>query len=97
VLGTFPKAFYHGDFSSDNFPSGNFPKFMLGLLRRAGCNGARALRLAGLGPSATAGKVTAWEIAHLGISHLGKYPWEVATWGKSFGKVPYIIGLFSIN
>ena len=25
-------------------------------------------------------KVAAWEIARLGSCHLGKYPWEVATW-----------------
>ena len=33
-------------------------------------------------------EVAAWEIAHLGNCHLGKYPWEVATWEKSFEKVP---------
>ena len=26
-------------------------------------------------------------IAHLGSCHLGKYPWEVATWEKAFGEV----------
>ena len=35
-------------------------------------------------------EVAAWEIAHLGSCHFGKYPWEVATWGKLFGKVPNI-------
>ena len=30
--------------------------------------------------------VAACEIAHLGSCHLGKYPWEVATWEKSFEK-----------
>ena len=34
--------------------------------------------------------VAAWEIPHLGSHHLGKYPWEVATFKKSFGKVPNI-------
>ena len=34
--------------------------------------------------------VVAWEIAHLGSCHLGKYPWEVAAWEKDFGKVPDI-------
>ena len=33
-------------------------------------------------------EVAAWEIAHLGSCHLGKYPCEVTTWGKSCGKVP---------
>ena len=36
-------------------------------------------------------KAAAWEIAHLGSFHLGKHPWEVAAWEKSFGKVPNII------
>ena len=27
-------------------------------------------------------KVVAWEIAHLGSLHLGKYPWKVAALGK---------------
>ena len=35
-------------------------------------------------------KVTAWEIGHLGSSHLGKYPYEVAAWENAFGKVPNI-------
>ena len=26
----------------------------------------------------------------MGSFHFGKYPWEVATWEKSFGKVPNI-------
>ena len=34
--------------------------------------------------------VVAWEIAHLGSCHLGKYPWEVAVWENVFGKVPNI-------
>ena len=36
-------------------------------------------------------EVAAWEIAHLGSNRLGKYPWEVVTWKKSFGKVPNIV------
>jgi len=35
-------------------------------------------------------EVAAWEIPHLGSCHLGKYPWEVDTWEKFFGKVPNI-------
>ena len=46
--------------------------------------GARALRLGQTWSAA------AWEIAHLGSCHLGKYPWEVATWINAFGKVPII-------
>ena len=46
--------------------------------------GGRALRLG------RNWEVAASEIAHLGSSHLGKYPWEVAILGKSFGKVPNI-------
>jgi len=37
----------------------------------------------------TFGKLPLGEIP-LGSCHLGKYSWEVATWEKSFGKVPYI-------
>ena len=40
-------------------------------------------------------EVAAWEIAHLGSCHLGKYRWEVATWEKSFGKLPNIELLMS--
>ena len=36
-------------------------------------------------------EVLAWEIADLGCCPCGKYPWEVATWEKSFVKVPNII------
>jgi len=50
-----------------------------------------------LGPSAAARtdlerleKSPLLEIEHLGRCHFGKYPWEVATWEKSFGKVPNI-------
>ena len=35
-------------------------------------------------------EVNAWEPTQLGSYHLGKYPWEVATGEKSFGKVPNI-------
>ena len=35
-------------------------------------------------------EVAAWEIAHLGSCHLGKYPWEVNAWEKAFGKVPIL-------
>ena len=37
-------------------------------------------------------EVGARNIAHLGSCHLGKYHWEDANWGKSFGKVPNIPG-----
>jgi len=30
-----------------------------------------------------------WKIARLESRHLGKYPWEVATWENSFGKVHF--------
>ena len=33
-----------------------------------------------------------WEIKHLGGCHLGNYPWEIAAWEKSFGKVRNITG-----
>ena len=33
-------------------------------------------------------EVTAWEIAHLGSCHLGKYPWEDAAWENTLGKMP---------
>ena len=48
------------------------------------CNWGRKLRL---GHTL---EVAAWEIAQFGSFHLGKYSWEVATWEKSFGKVPNI-------
>ena len=51
-------------------------------LEHAGC---RALRLG------QTGEVAAWEITVLESCHLGKYAWEVATWEKSFGKVPKIV------
>ena len=35
-------------------------------------------------------EVAAWEIAHLGSCHLGKYPWEVNAWEKAFGKEPIL-------
>ena len=31
--------------------------------------------------------VAAWEIAHLGSCHLGKYPWEVSAWENGLGKI----------
>ena len=46
--------------------------------------GGRVLRLGQIW------EVAAWEIAHLGSCQLGKYPCEVATWEKSYGKVPNI-------
>ena len=88
-----------------NFPSGNFQKVRLGPLRRrrlqwgaerCGWDGLRGraprLEQAG-GRELRLGKtweVAAWEITHLASCHLGKYPWEIATWEKSFGKVPNI-------
>ena len=36
-------------------------------------------------------KVPAWEFSQLRSCHLGKYPWEVAAWGKALGKVPNIV------
>mgnify|MGYP000929313377 CR=1 FL=1 len=69
---------------------GIFPKaffVMLDILCRCAavcCNKGRPLRLG------QTWEVAAWEIAHLGSCHLGKYPWEVATWEKSFGKLPII-------
>ena len=41
-------------------------------------------------------EVAAWKIAQLGSQHLGKYPWEVAAWGKIFRKVPNILFYFII-
>ena len=76
----FPK----GDFSSDNIPSGNFPKVRLGPLRRRRLQWGQARRLG------RTWEVAAWEIAHLGSCHLGKYPWKVNAWEKAFGKVPNI-------
>ena len=35
-------------------------------------------------------EVAAREIAQWGSYHFGKYHWEIATWEKSFGKVPNI-------
>ena len=51
---------------------------------QAAAKGGRALRLE------QTWEVAAREIAHLGSCHLGKYPWEVDTWQKSFEKVPNI-------
>ena len=56
------------------------PKFFLGTLL-----GGRALRLG------QTRKVATYENARLGSCHLGKYPWEVAFWKKSSGKVPNIL------
>jgi len=68
----FPK----GIFPSDKRPSVKFPKDKSGPLRgAAGFNGGRSLW-----------QGQNWEIAHLGSCHLGKYPWEVDTLEKSFGK-----------
>ena len=36
-------------------------------------------------------EVADYEIGYLGSCHLGKYPWEVALWEISFGKVPNIL------
>ena len=40
-------------------------------------------------------EIAAWEIAHLGSCHLGKYPWEVVAWENVFGKVPNILKIRS--
>ena len=87
-----------------NFPSGNFLMKRLGLLKRHrlqwGLSAATRMsqgvyRQARTcwGPSVAARTdwdFAAWEITHLGSYHLRKYPWKVATWEKSFGKVHYI-------
>ena len=95
--GIFPKHFPKGDFSIDiflygnfpnvhNFPSSNFPKVMLGFLRRRrlqlwakSCGydglGGQALRLEQALQLGQIWEVAAWEIVHLGIS-LGKIPLE---------------------
>ena len=65
-----------------NFPSG-----------QNGHMGPSAAARTGWEPSAAAiddWEVAAWEIAHLGSCHLGKYTWELATWENAFGKVPKI-------
>ena len=111
VLGTFPQAFLLGQLPKlqlpkcaisqmCNFPRGNFPKVRLGPLRRrrlqweAERRGYNRL----LGWALWLGQtweVAAWEIARLGSFYLGKYPWEVATWEKYFGKVPNVISWFT--
>jgi len=112
VLGTFPRAFsqvtiYQVSISQMYiFPSGNFLKIRLGLLRRRKllrverCSydrlGGRVLRLDGgarrLGQTL---EFAALEIGYLGSCHLGKYPWEAAAWEKFFGKVPSILPTLS--
>ena len=89
-----------------NFPSGNFPKFRLGPLEAPHtAKGGRVLQLRwarGLSAAVRTGlgqelrleqtwEVLAWEIADLGCCPCGKYPWEVATWEKSFWKAPNTI------
>ena len=80
-----------------NFPSGNFPKVRLGLLRRRRLHQgpSAAARMGIEGQSAAA--CTDLESFCLGnctlrkCCHLGKYPWEVAAWKNTFGKVPNIL------
>ena len=109
------RYFPNGFFRSGNFPnvqlnpSGNFPKIRLGPLRRHRLQwgqdrlDGRALRLEQAGGRALrlgqTWEVAAQKIAHFGSCYLGKSPWEVSTWKKSFGKVPnieyiYFIGKF---
>ena len=38
--------------------------------------------------SRAAARMNAWKIAHLGSCHLEKYPWEVAAWGNTLGRLP---------
>ena len=88
-------SFLNGNFQMCNFPSGNFPKVRpseapqatMGAERcgKDGLGGqAPRLEQAGL-PSAAAR--TDLGSCRLGSCLLGKFPWEVATWEKSFGKV----------
>ena len=103
---SFPK----GNFLSYNFPSGNFPKVRLGLLRRRRLQGraercgwdwqgGRALQQEqARGLHATVRQTwdfTASEMADLGSYHSGNYPWEVAVGENAFGKVSNI-ALYSI-
>ena len=90
-----------GDFPSDNFPRGNFPKVRIGPLRHHRLQWGRALKLGwarGRAPRleqaggqvvwlGQALEVAGWGIAYLGSGHLRKYPWEVDTSEKFFGKV----------
>ena len=76
----------------------------LGFLRRRRLQRGRGFGLDGLGARALrlgnardrtlrlghTWEVAAWKIEHLGSYHLRKYPWEVATWEKLFGKVTNI-------
>ena len=94
------RHFSKGDILSINLPNVQFQKWQLpkGQVRpseapqaaieteRCGQDGlgGRALRLV------QTWEVAAWEIAHLGICPLGKYPWEVAALGNAFMKVPKI-------
>ena len=85
-----------------SFPSGNYPKVRLRLLRRQRlqfwpsvavrqAKESNAAVRTGYGTNATAigqpWEVAAWNIVQLGSCHMGKYPGEVATWGKTFWKV----------
>ena len=40
-------------------------------------------------------EVAAWVIAHLGSCHMGKYPWEVATWEKKMPLAKYLTSFFT--
>ena len=70
-----------------NFPSDNFP-----VKRRRLLWGPSAADRTGMGSTVDRleklplGKLHIWE----NVSHLGKYPWEVASWENSFEKVPDI-------
>jgi len=59
------------------------------VLRLGWAKGPSAAVRTGCGPSTadrTDLEVAAWDIADLGSCHLGKKPWEIATWEKSLGK-----------
>jgi len=102
VLGTFPKAFSQGRLPKWQFPKWQLPKCAISQAVQLAAMGAehwgwdglegRAPRLEqAWGPTLRlrqTWEVGTWEIAHLGSSNLGKYPWEIFVWKKSFGRVP---------
>ena len=71
-----------------NFPSGYFPKVRLGPLKRRKLQRGWMLRLElARGSSATAIGPSATARTDLGSCYKGKYPWEVATWENTPGKL----------
>ena len=104
VLGTFPKAFFHGDFPSGNFPivefpSGNFPKVRLGPLRRCRLQWGPSVMALWLGwargpnagPRTCCGEDRLWKLP-LGKLHF----WEATPWEQSFCKVPDMFLRFEV-